>query len=111
LVALYGGYFGAGIGILMLAAFGFMRIGDIYRMNFVKNFCALTVNLAAAAVFVWKDLIDWRVALTMAAGALLGGYLGADTAKRIGARRLRVVISVIGLSFAGWMLYRFYAKS
>jgi uncharacterized protein len=110
LVAVYGGYFGAGIGILMLAALGFMRLGDIYRMNFLKNFCALAINVAATLIFVYKGLINWPVALVMAAAAVFGGYAGADVAKKIGARRLRWTISAIGISMAAWMLYRFYAK-
>jgi len=110
LVAVYGGYFGAGIGIMMLAAFGFMRIGDIYRMNFLKNFCALAVNVAATGIFIYKGLIHWPVALTMAAAAILGGYAGAGVAKKIGAKRLRLTISAIGVVIAGWMLYQFYAK-
>lgn len=110
LVAVYGGYFGAGIGIMMLAAFGFMRVGDIYRMNFLKNFCALAVNVAATAIFVYKGLIHWPVALTMAVAAILGGYAGAGVAKKIGAKRLRLTISVIGIVIAVSMFYQMYVK-
>lgn len=106
LVGVYGGYFGAGIGIMMLAAFGFMRVGDIYRMNFLKNFCALAVNVTATVVFIYQGLIVWPIALLMAVAAILGGYIGAGVAKKIGAKRLRILISVIGFSIAGFMLYR-----
>lgn len=109
LVAVYGGYFGAGIGILMLAALGFMRIGDIYRMSYVKNFCALIINLAASVTLAIQGLIDWPVAVIMTVGACVGGYAGAGVAKKIGAKNLRRAISIIGLIIAAYMLYKQFA--
>jgi len=105
-VAVYGGYFGAGIGILMLAVLGFMRVGDIYRMSYIKNVCALIINFAAAITLAWRGLIVWPVALVMVLGACLGGYAGADVAKKIGAKNLRQAISVIGLLLAGYMIFK-----
>lgn len=106
IVGIYGGYFGAGIGIMMLAAFGFMRIGDIYRMNFLKNFCALAVNVTATGIFIYQGLVVWPIALLMAVAAIFGGYAGAGVAKKIGAKRLRILISTIGFAIAGFMLYK-----
>ncbi len=105
-VAVYGGYFGAGIGILMLAVLGFMRVGDIYRMSYIKNVCALIINFAAAFTLALRGLIVWPVALVMVVGACVGGYAGADVAKKIGAKKLRKVISVIGLIIAGYMIFK-----
>ena len=76
LVAVYGGYFGAGIGILMLAALGFMGVGDIHRMNAVKTFLAATINTASVVEFVRVGLVDWHYAGVMAASAVVGGYVG-----------------------------------
>src|SRR5438445_2319668 len=80
-VAVYGGYFGAGIGILMLAALGLMGMDQIHRMNGVKNFAALCINGVAAATFIAGGAVEWPLALLMAAGAILGGYAGAGTAR------------------------------
>ena len=76
-MALYGGYFGAGIGILMLAAFGIMGFTDIHQMNGLKNFLALCINGVAAVYFIWNGMVSWPHALVMAVGAIVGGVWGA----------------------------------
>jgi uncharacterized membrane protein YfcA len=103
-VAVYGGYFGAGIGILMLAALGLMGMDQIHRMNGVKNFAALCINGVAAATFIAGGAVDWRLALLMAVGAILGGYAGAGSARRLGARTVRRLIIAIGLGIGLSML-------
>ena len=105
-VGLYGGYFGAGIGILMLAVLSVMRAGDIYQMNFLKNTGALLINGVAALLFILWGMVAWPTALAMAAGATLGGYSGAGIARKIGARALRTTVSIIGLLIAGCMLFQ-----
>ncbi len=77
LVAVYGGYFGAGIGILMLAAFGFLGFRNIHRMNALKNISGMCINAVAAILFIVHGMVDWRLASLMAAGSILGGYAGA----------------------------------
>ena len=78
-VGVYGGYFGAGIGILMLAAFGFLGFKNIHHMNALKNLNGMCINGIAAVLFIVKGLVDWRLAALMAAGAIFGGYAGAGT--------------------------------
>jgi uncharacterized membrane protein YfcA len=96
-VALYGGYFGAGIGILMLAALSLMGHTDIHRMNGVKNLLAVCVNGTAALYFaLFSHHVVWRDALLMAAGATLGGVGGAGIARRVGRAAVRRAIVVIG---------------
>jgi uncharacterized membrane protein YfcA len=97
LVGVYGGYFGAGIGILMLAALSLMGHTDIHRMNAVKSLLALCVNLSAAIYFALTADVVWRDALLMAAGAILGGVVGARLAFRIGRRAVRRVVVIVGL--------------
>ncbi len=97
LVALYGGYFGAGIGILMLAALGIMGLTDIHQMNGLKNLFAACINGIAAIYFMFSGLVSWPYALVMIAGAVLGGYLGAGAARRIGRTMVRRI--VIGVGF------------
>ena len=86
LVAIYGGYFGAGIGILMLSALALMGLSDIHVMNGVKNVLATSINAVAAAVFVITDKVDWRLCLPMMAAAIAGGFLGSRLARARAAR-------------------------
>lgn len=105
LVGVYGGYFGAGIGILMLAAFGFLGFTNIHHMNALKNLNGMCINGIAAILFIAKGLVDWRLALLMAVGAIFGGYAGAGTARRIGQKAVRRTVVAIGFSLSLWLLW------
>ena len=105
-VAVYGGYFGAGIGILMLAAFGFLGLTNIHRMNGLKNINGMCINAVAAVLFIVNGLVDWRLAPLMAAGSILGGYAGAGTARRIGQENVRRIVVLIGLGLTIAMFVR-----
>jgi uncharacterized protein len=94
--SIYGGYFGAGNGILMLAAMGILGLHDINRANGIKNFLGICINSIAVLSFALMNLVVWSDALLMAVGALLGGYCGASMAVRIGQRWVRRGIVVIG---------------
>jgi len=96
-VSVYGGYFGAGAGILMLAAFEMMGLRNIHTMNGLKNWCGLNINAIAVAVFVVSGIIIWPVALTMAVGAMAGGAIGARWAQRAGQKWVRRAVVVIGV--------------
>lgn len=100
LVALYGGYFGAGIGIMMLAALSLLRVTDIYRMNGLKNFFAVCINAVAAIWFAYSGAVLWTDALVMALGAVAGGYGGAGLARKAGPRLVRLAAVVVGLGMA-----------
>jgi uncharacterized protein len=106
LVGVYGGYFGAGIGILMLAAFGYLGFTNIHHMNALKNLNGMCINGIAAVLFMVKGLVDWRLALLMAAGAIIGGYAGAGTARRVGQRAVRRAVIAIGFGLSAWLLVR-----
>ena len=105
-VAIYGGFFGAGIGILMLAALGFLGLTNIHRMNALKNFAAICINGVAAATFILGRKVDWPLAGLMAVGAILGGYGGAGLAQRMGQKNVRRVVVAVGLMIGGVMLVR-----
>jgi uncharacterized membrane protein YfcA len=105
-VAVYGGYFGAGLGILMLAAFGFMGFRNIHRMNGLKNWGGLCANAVAAATFAFSGLVSWPVAGAMAIGAAAGGYGGSRLAQRVSQARVRQAIIVIGLASSLWLVIR-----
>lgn len=104
LVAIYGGYFGAGVGILMLAALGFMGLSNIHRMNGLKNWGGLCMNAVAATMFAFSSIVNWPVALAMAVGALAGGYLGSRTAQRVPQEFVRGAVVTIGL-ISGVLLF------
>jgi uncharacterized protein len=106
LVAVYGGYFGAGMGILMLAALGVLGLTDIHQMNGLKNLFAMCINLIAAGYFMVWGPVNWPDAAVMAAGAIAGGYGGAGLARRLGRRVVRRAVVVIGLGMAVSFLYR-----
>ena len=106
LVALYGGYFGAGVGILMLAALSLMGHTDIHRMNAVKNLLAVCMNGAAAIYFAVTADVVWLDALVMATGAIVGGAGGAGLALRLGPRVIRTVVIVVGFGSAAALLVR-----
>ena len=97
-MAVYGGYFGAGIGILMLAVLGFLGLRDIHAMNGLKNFFGACINAVAAGYFVWRGAVNAEAAAVMIAGAIAGGYAGARFARWIGQERARRAVVVVGLA-------------
>jgi uncharacterized membrane protein YfcA len=103
-VAVYGGFFGAGIGILMLAALGFLGQTDIHRMNGLKNFAAVCINGVGALTFILYRRVDWPLAALMAVAAVLGGSVGAGAARRIGQANVRRLVIAIGLGFGVYTL-------
>jgi uncharacterized protein len=105
-VAIYGGYFGAGIGILMLAALGVLGFTNIHQMNGLKNINGMCINAVAAILFIVKGLVDWRLAALMAAGAIIGGYTGAGTARRIGQQNVRRLVIFIGFALTISLILR-----
>ncbi len=105
-VAIYGGYFGAGIGILMLSALALMGLDDIHVINGLKNCLAFSINIMAVAVFVTRGEIAWHYALPMIASSICGGYFGATMAQKIDRQVVRRIIIVIGFSLATYYFYR-----
>lgn len=95
-ISIYGGYFGAAIGILMLAVLGFLGLTNIFAMNGLKNFFGFCINGVAAAYFILRGAVVWPVALLMMAGSIAGGYGGARLAQVIGKEKARAAVVVIG---------------
>ena len=96
-VALYGGYFGAGMGILMLAVLAFSGLPSFNAQNAIKNVLAVAINGVALIPFVIARIVDWRFAIPMAAIALLGGYFGARFFRRVPQPLARVIVVAIGV--------------
>ena len=110
-IAVYGGYFGAGIGILTLAALGMLGMRDIHRMNGVKAVFTLGINAVAATGFALSGLVNWRIAGLMAAGSLFGGYAGAGVARRIGQANVRRIVVVTGVLLAAKLFWDMYLSA
>jgi uncharacterized protein len=109
-VAIYGGYFGAGIGILMLASLGFIGLGNIHEMNALKTILASLINLAATLWFIFAGLIDWPKAAIMTLGALAGYFLGAHYSQRISQQRVRQLITAIGFGLSAITFYQQFVR-
>jgi hypothetical protein len=104
-VAVYGGYFGAGIGILMLVVLGWLGLTDILAMNGLKNFFGMCINAMACACFVAAGMVEWRAALLMAVGAVAGGFAGSQLARRVGREKARWAVVAVGLFVTAALLY------
>jgi uncharacterized membrane protein YfcA len=109
-VAVYGGFFGAGIGILMLASLGFLGMTNIHEMNALKTVLGSLINAVATIWFIRAGLIDWTKAGIMTGGALAGYYLAAHYAQRISQKQVRQLISAIGFGISGVMFYKQFVK-
>ncbi len=105
-VGIYGGYFGAGVGILTLAALGFMGFTNIHRMNGLKNWGGFCMNVVAAATFAASGIVEWPVAAGMAVGSIIGGYVGARAAQRVPQSAVRALVAVVGIGSGAWLLMR-----
>jgi uncharacterized protein len=109
-VAIYGGYFGAGIGILMLASLGFLGLSNIHEMNTLKTILGSLINVVAAVWFIGKGLIHWPKAGVMTAGALIGYFLGSHFAQRIPQQRVRQLITLIGFVISAVTFYEEFVR-
>jgi uncharacterized membrane protein YfcA len=98
--AIYGGYFGAGLSVIVLAVLGLMLDDNLTRLNALKQSISFSVNTAAALFFIFSGKVVWTAVLVMAVGALVGGALGGRLAGRIKPTTLRYIVVVIGFTVA-----------
>ncbi len=104
IAAVYGGYFGAGLSVIILAVLGLFFDDTLTRLNALKQCISLGTNVAAAVVFMFSGMVIWPLAAVMAVGALAGGALGGRLAGRINADLLRWMIVAIGLAVGAVLL-------
>ncbi len=107
IISIYGGYFGGGIGILMLATLAVMGMEDIHMMNALKTLLTTCINGVAVITFILAGAVFWLQALVMILGAILGGYGGAYYARKIKQTWIRAFVMIIGFSLT---LYFFIRK-
>lgn len=104
-IAIYGGYFGGGMGIMMLAAFAALGMESMNAMNGLKHVLAVGLNGIAIVAFVWADIVVWPYALLMMAGSVAGGWFVARWARGLDARYVRAVVVVVGAVLTAYFLY------
>lgn len=104
--AIYGGYFGAGLGVILLAVLGIVLEDTLTRLNALKQALSLAVNTTAAVLFVFSGRTVWPAAIVMAAGAIAGGAIGGRTAGRVRPETLRAIVVTIGLAVGLYYLVR-----
>jgi uncharacterized membrane protein YfcA len=102
-VAVYGGYFGAGFGFIMLAFLGFTKLHDIHKMNGLKNLASVCISLVSLICLYSTHLINWHYGLVMAAGGIVGGYYGARLTQKIPSHAIRIIVIIIGLVTAAYI--------
>lgn len=105
-VAVYGGYFGAGIGIMMLAGLGMLGLRDVNRMNALKSLLGMLCNAASVIYFIASGSVDWHLACWLIAGSIPGYFFGSHFAQRIPATAVRGIVAVIGLGIAGSLFWK-----
>lgn len=110
-VALYGGFFGAGIGILMLASLALLGLTDIHRMNGLKNLAAVCINGLAAITFALAGRVSWPIGLMMMVGGVAGGFAGASLAQRLGQEVVKRLVIGIGLTISAVLAIRLVLAS
>ncbi|ANT49014.1 sulfite exporter TauE/SafE family protein [Mesorhizobium amorphae] len=106
LTAIYGGFFGAGMGVMMLATLGLTQSGDYHKLNALKNMLAMVIAAVAIIVFVSGGVIAWPEAIVMIPGGALGGYAGVWIAKRVPQNVVRGFVVAVGLFLA----FYYFAK-
>ena len=105
-VAIYGGYFGAGMGYAMLALLAFFPLPSVHAANGIKNALAIAINGIAIVPFAIARVIWWPQAILMAAAAMLGGYVGARLALRVSSEAMRAAVIVLGITMAVVLFFR-----
>jgi uncharacterized membrane protein YfcA len=106
LIAVYGGYFGGGIGIMMLAAMAIAGMTNIHEMNALKTVLAVAINGVAVAVFVALNTVAWAPGLIMLCGGVAGGYLGAGVARRTNPVYVRIFVTVVAWLLTGYFFLK-----
>lgn len=97
ILAIYGGYFGIGFGIVMLALLGLTELTDLRQMNGLKNLAAIIVNIIGMIYFTMSGLVNWRLVPLVALGCIAGGYIGSIHSARLPAKVIRGIIIAIGI--------------
>jgi uncharacterized membrane protein YfcA len=107
-ISVYGGYFGGGMGIMMLAVFTLLGMTHIHRMNALKNVLGTLINGVAVAAFVLAGAVRWGPGVVMIVGGMTGGYAGAAVARRVDPKRVRSLVIVVAWGMTAYFFVRTY---
>jgi hypothetical protein len=108
LVGIYGGYFGAGIGFIILGMMAVLGMRDVHSMNALRTLLATVINAAAVITFILSRAVYWRQCLVMIVGALIGGWLGAHLTQRADPRKVRIFIIALGIVMSAYFFVDVY---
>jgi len=107
-ISVYGGYFGGGMGIMMLAVLSLLGMSDIHRMNALKTLLATLINGVAVVAFLLAGAVAWGPGIVMIAGGIAGGYAGAAVARRVSPARVRTLVLVVAWSMTAYFFTKVY---
>lgn len=102
LVSVYGGYFGAGMGVMMLASLSLTEDADYHAINAAKNLMSIVLQLIAVAVFIASGIVRYEVSLLIAVASIAGGWIGVVAARRVAQSHVRALVIGSGLALSGW---------
>lgn len=108
-VAVYGGYFNGGLGIVLLALFALWGMSDIHRMNGLKNGLSFALSAISVAIFAAAGIVAWPQAALMMIAAIAGGYAGAPIARALPRRAVRAIVALVGFTMSGVFFWRLFA--
>jgi hypothetical protein len=108
-VAGYGGYFGAGMGVLMMALYLAASDMDVHTAAGLRTVCAAAINLLAVGIFTWKGAVDFKAGMPMLVAGIVGGYWGAKAVKRLNAESARRGILIYAWGLTAWFFFRMFA--
>ena len=106
IVTVYGGFFGAGMGIMMLAALAILESGDFHKSNAIKNAVACVVQIVSSALLVAGGLIHWPQAFVTMVASVAGGYLGVGIARRVSVGIIRAAVVTVGAALTAVFFLR-----
>jgi len=109
-ISVYGGYFGGGMGIMMLAVLSLMGMTDIHKMNGLKTVLAALINGVAVVAFIMAGAVAWGPGLVMVAGGIAGGYAGAAIARRVSPSAVRLIVLIVAWTMTAYFFVKTYAR-
>ena len=109
-ISIYGGYFGGGMGIMMLAILSLMGMTDIHKMNGLKTVLAALINGVAVVAFIMAGAVTWGPGLVMVAGGIAGGYAGAAIARRVSPSAVRLIVLIVAWTMTAYFFVKTYAR-
>ncbi len=105
-ISIYGGYFGAGMGVMMLASLSLFIDHDIHHLNAAKSWLSVAINLAATGIFAWRGVVHWDACLAVMGGAIVGGFVFARLSRKMNPRLMRYLIVAHGFIMSAWFTWK-----